>query len=544
MLAALVAVTKAGHAYVPLDPQHPPVRLRQILDDAVPRVFLCDDASIAAIAPNSAGVIRVDLENGEMASQDSAPLPAVPGDSECAAYVIYTSGSTGQPKGVEVSHRALVNLLLSMAKTPGFTAKDTMLSVTTVSFDIAGLELFVPLIVGGKVVIASSDEVRDGFALVERIRRSRATVLQATPTLWRILIEAGFRPNPGLKMLCGGEPLPRDLADSLLTGGGELWNLYGPTETTIWSSTGSVAKDGPINIGAPIANTQFFILDGNDELAPIGVPGNLFIGGDGLATGYVNNPALTAAAFRQIAVGEGPARRLYRTGDLAVRRANGDIQLLGRADHQVKLRGFRIELEEIEAVLRRARGVADCAVAMRESGGEPLLVGYVVPQPGTTIVTDQVAAHVGAHLPDYMTPTAWVTLESMPLTANRKLDRNALPNPKPGAEVHAQRVVVPPRTRLEHTLAAIWREVLKVEEVGVHDNLFSLGASSLHIFRIAARMVDANLNLQGKHLLRHPTIAQLAALLDSPSERPSGLPSLREFRGGARRSARGAERTS
>jgi amino acid adenylation domain-containing protein len=549
MLAALVAVTKAGHTYVPLDPQHPPVRLRQILDDAAPRAFLCDDASIAAIAPNSAGVIRVDLEHGDIAAQDATPLPAAPGETTGAAYVIYTSGSTGQPKGVEVSHRALVNLLLSMAKTPGLTAKDTMLSVTTVSFDIAGLELFVPLIVGGKVVIASSEEVRDGFGLVERIRRSRATALQATPTLWRILLEAGFRPNPGLKMLCGGEPLPRDLADRLLAGGGELWNLYGPTETTIWSSAGRVAKDGPINIGTPIANTQFFILDGNNELAPIGVPGHLFIGGDGLANCYVNNLALTAAAFRQIAVDEGPARRLYRTGDLALRRANGDIQLLGRADHQLKLRGFRIELEEIEAVLRRARGVADCAVAMRESGGEPLLVGYVVAQPGTAVATDQLAAHVATHLPDYMTPTAWMTLDSMPLTANRKLDRKALPNPKPGTEAHAQRVVVPPRTRLEQTLAGIWRDVLKVEEVGVHDNLFSLGASSLHIFRIAARMIDANLNLQGKHLLRHPTIAQLAALLDSetaatPSEKPSGLPSLREFRGGARRSVRSGERTS
>ena len=280
-------------------------------------------------------------------------------------------------------------------------------------------------------MIASSDEVRDGFGLVERIHHNRATVLQATPTLWRILLEAGFRPNPNLKMLCGGEPLPRDLADRLLAGGGELWNLYGPTETTIWSSGGLVAKSGSINVGAPIANTQFLILDGNDEPAPVGVPGHLYIGGDGLANGYVNNPALTASSFREIGLDEGPARRLYRTGDLAVRSQTGDIQLLGRADHQVKLRGFRIELEEIEAVLRRAPGVTDCAVALREVGGDPGLVGYVVARPGAKVVPDQLAAHVAAHLPEYMTPKSWMTLDALPQTANRKLDRKSLPNPSP-----------------------------------------------------------------------------------------------------------------
>ncbi|HWY61339.1 MAG TPA: amino acid adenylation domain-containing protein [Rhizomicrobium sp.] len=541
MLAALIAVWKAGHAYVPLDPNHPPVRLRQIVDDAEPQAFLCDDAAIAATAPAMSFVIRTDLERAEIALLDSEPLPAMQADSSRGAYVIYTSGSTGKPKGVEVSHRALVNLLCAMADAPGFTADDVMLSVTTISFDIAGLELYLPLIAGGRVVIASRDEVRGGFGLVERLKACGATMLQATPTLWRMIVEAGYRPNPGLKMLCGGEPLPRDLADQLLEGGGALWNMYGPTETTIWSSAGRVAGDGPIHIGSPIANTQLHILDDRGRLVPIGVPGNLFIGGDGLANGYFRKAELTARAFREIALEDSAARRLYRTGDLALRRPNGDIQLLGRADTQVKVRGFRIELEEIEAVLRRADGVADCAVAVRDVHAEPQLVGYIVAQPGAKPAMDGLAAHVAAHLPEYMVPAVWVTLEKLPLTPNRKLDRKSLPGP--GADSRLERDVVAPRTRLENSIAGIWRDVLKLEIIGVHDNLFSLGASSLHIFRIAARMIDANLNLQAKHLLHHPTIAQIATLIESAGidgapDKASTLPSLRDFRGGARRGKR------
>ena len=455
------------------------------------------------------------------------------------AYVIFTSGSTGTPKGVEVPHRALTNFLLSMQASPGFSAEDTIVAVTTVSFDIAVLELLLPLVAGGRVVIASRDDVKGGFGLVDLIASSGATMLQATPSLWRILLEAGFRPRSGLKMLCGGEPLPRDLADALVATGGELWNMYGPTETTVWSSMAKVGT-GPIVIGEPIANTQLHILDQRDQVQPIGIPGQLHIGGNGLANGYFDRPDLTQNAFVEIALARRGTSRLYRTGDLAVRRADGSIDLLGRIDQQVKLRGFRIELGEIEAAIRAVPGVTDAAVALRSvAGKDPRLVGYYVLAENSRLATSDLSERLTHALPDYMVPTAWKQLDRLPMTPNGKLDRKALPDVEQAGVIVRDVPQSLPSTPTEIALAAIWQDVLGLESIGVHDGLFSLGADSLQVFRIAARFGECGIKLQAKHLLEHPTIAELAAFADAQVGGDAAVggkvASLREFRHGARR---------
>lgn len=536
MLVALLAILKAGHAYVPLDPHYPAARLRLVLDAAAVSALICDSAETASVAAGLP-VVRLDVEAEAIAANPASPPVAATGDAEATCYVIFTSGSTGTPKGVEIAHRSLVNLLWSMARIPGFGAGDVLVAVTTIAFDIAGLELFLPLITGGQVVIASRDEVTGGFGLVTRIEKSQATLVQATPSLWRMLLEAGFRPRPGLKMLCGGEALPRDLADMLLANGGELWNVYGPTETTVWSSIGKVSPGpGPITIGEPVLNTQLYVLDRNFELTAPGVVGQLFIGGDGLARGYFQRPDLDAEAFFDIALADGAPRRLYRTGDLARRLQNGAIEVLGRVDAQVKLRGFRIELEEVESVIRRSAGVAACAAAIASPlGGTPRLVGYVVAEAGKTLVPAELASAAAAQLPDYMVPAAWVVLDRLPLTPNGKLDRKALPAPDAALAV-PDRVVTPPRTPVETKLAKIWSDVLQLDDVGVHDNLFSLGADSIHLFRIAAKMMDQGIGLEAKHVMRHPTIAELAQAAEESSAGSAltaalaAAPSLRSFR--------------
>lgn len=546
MLVTLIAVMKAGHAYVPLDPDHPEARLRLIVEAAKISGLVCSRDTTALIAPAGTPVVRLDERERQLADIDAGPLAPAAKDPSRAAYVIFTSGSTGTPKGVEVSHRAVVNFLQSMAKAPGFTADDRIVAVTTISFDIAVLELYLPLITGGRVVIASKEDVTGGFGLVDIIAQSSASVVQATPSLWRILLEAKLKPAPGLKMLCGGEPLPRDLADALIDLGGSLWNMYGPTETTVWSAVGRVERGAsPITIGAPVDNTQLFILDDRLQLRPVGVPGHLYIGGEGLANGYFARPDLTDSAFVMVALAGRPPQRLYHTGDLAVRHADGAIQVLGRVDQQVKLRGFRIELEEIESALRKAPRVAAAAVALQPGpSGEPRLVGfYVAGGAGTPPAAADLGAHLAQTLPDYMVPTAWHALEALPLTPNGKLDRKALPlltvqnaMPSPG------RTKEPPSTTMEKKLAAVWSEVLGIEDIAINESLYALGADSLQLFRIAARLAERGLPLQAKHLLEHPTIAELAVIAEHDSETSGGqakVASLRDFRHGARRRNQG-----
>lgn len=546
MLVALIGIMKAGHAYVPLDPGHPETRLRQTLAAARPAALVCGNETAAALATDGMVTIRLDEVASNIAAHSGAKLESLPTDTGSTAYVIFTSGSTGTPKGVAISHRSLTNFLLSMAREPGFTADDVIVAVTTISFDIAGLELYLPLVVGGSVVIADRAEVEDGFALVRLIKESKATILQATPTLWQMLVEAGLNGDSPLKKLCGGEALPKALARTLAAMQGSLWNMYGPTETTIWSSVAQI-KDGEasITIGHPIANTQLHILGADGHLAPPGITGELFIGGDGLAQGYFDRPDLTEEAFVSRDIGLGQTQRLYKTGDLGRRLKDGSLQLLGRRDNQVKLRGFRIELGDIEAVVSQVEGMRQCAVVGARNGrGELVLACYFVADAGTPAADPmQLANAVRVHLPAYMVPAVWSLETELPLTRNGKLDRKSLETRElRRSEVETAAPKTAPRTPMEEKLLTIWKGVLDIDPIGVEDNLYALGADSLTIFRIAARMLDAGLPLEAKHLLRYPSIAELAAYADETAENAPAvggvvyqIPSLASFRNGARR---------
>ena len=511
MLVAMIAVLKAGCAYVPLDPLHPAARLRFILAEADVAALLSDGAESAPLAGTGVALIDVRKESATIAAAPTTAPFAVP-RAEDLAYVMYTSGSTGQPKGVEITHRAVVNLLTSMARKPGLSRTDVLYAVTTISFDIAGLELFLPLIVGAKVVIAEREAVADGYQALKQMDTAGATALQATPAGWRLLLEAGFRPRPGFKMLCGGEALPRDLANRLLENSGELWNMYGPTETTIWSSCVLMsAGSDAVTVGDPIANTQFYVLDANDEPLPWGVPGQLHIGGDGVARGYYKRAELTVEKFIANPFGSG---RIYRTGDLARWLPSGRLQVLGRIDHQIKLRGFRIELGEIEWALVNKAHVAAATVMLREDvPGAARLVAYYVETPGSSHTQDDLRALLSEDMPDYMVPSAWVRLESLPLSPNGKLDRAALPVPDSTAS--AEEEFVAPTTPTEIALTQIFGEVLHMERVGVSADLLKMGADSIQLFQITARANRAGIKVSARQLLQCRTAAALATLADS-----------------------------
>ncbi len=531
---ALLGVMKSGHAYVPLDIAQPPERLKQIALAAQIDGIICQDDAIRAIAPYAfeIRIDRLDLDD----RLDGKPLPPVPATDP--AYILFTSGSTGTPKGVEIRHRSLTNLVSDIVDRCDVTANDVAIASSAITFDIAATEFFAPLVRGASVVLADTEQVRTVVELAALAKASHATLLQATPTLWRMLVEAGFESAPGLKMLTAGEPISQDLADRLLQGGGRLWNLYGPTEATIYAS-GCEMTPGQTNvtIGRPLANTQLYVLDERDRPVAPGTIGQLFIGGDGLATGYFDRSDLTALAFRDIALGGHPPRRLYATGDLAHLLPSGEFVLHGRIDSQVKLRGFRIELEEIETVLRKVPGVNDCAVLLRrDSGPEPMLVAYVAMTRGLDV--SALSERVAATLPAYMQPSRWVFLEAMPLLPSGKVDRKALPMPVSVAIQPAP--ASRPKNATESRIAEIWAEVIGLPEVGIDDPLFSLGADSLQVFRIAAQLDRAGLAISARDLMRNPTIAALSRQLEQvPADVPAAKkgPSLADFRRGARRRA-------
>jgi amino acid adenylation domain-containing protein len=492
MVVAVLAIMKAGGAYLPLDLTYPKERIEFMVSDAGVKILVSEET----------------FRNIETESIENLPNETA---SSNLAYVIYTSGSTGQPKGVGVTHRSLSNFLDSMRQQPGLTSEDTLLSVTTLSFDIAGLELYLPLTTGGRLVLASQAVVADGKALLDQLLNSNATVTQATPATWRMLIAAGWEGSEHLRIWCGGEALPVDLAQDLTSKGSELWNLYGPTETTIWSAlhrVGDVTTTLPI--GRPIANTQIYILDQTLQPAPIGVAGELYIAGDGLARGYLNRAELTATRFVPDPFAQSGGARMYRTGDLARYRLDGNIEFLGRVDQQLKLRGFRIELGEIEAVLSAHDAVREAVVVAREEHrGDRVatrLVAYVVPQ--GEVSWRELREHLRARLPDYMVPAGVVFLSEMPLTNNGKLNRRALPALE---ETGEQESYVAPRTAIEELLCGIWSEVLGIEQVGVESNFFDLGGDSIRSIQVRANAQSVGLNFTVQQLFRHQTIAELAA---------------------------------
>jgi amino acid adenylation domain-containing protein len=518
MLVGLLGTLKAGGAYVPIDPTFPPERVRFVLEDAGASVVLTQAALTKEWSFGDAQIVQLDGDWDLIARGNTGKLNelATPDD---LAYVIYTSGSTGKPKGVEIPHRAVVNLLQAMRVQPGLVKTDVLAAVTTLSFDISGLELFLPLCVGAKLAIVSRETAQYAVQLLQYLKDVNASVVQATPVTWQQLVEAGWRGEPALKVLCGGEAFPRELAKQLLERATSVWNMYGPTETTIWSAVVEVKPgDGPVALGYPIANTQLLVLDQERQLAPVGVPGELYISGLGLARGYHNRPELTAEKFVANPFRQEPGARIYKTGDLVRRRRDGTLEFLGRLDDQIKLRGFRIELGEIESVLGNHPGVAQAVVSLREDvPGEKRLVGYLVAAKGAVPTTAELRDFLVKKLPAYMAPVAYVTLEAFPMTPNGKIDRGALPTPN-WSKQPDDSAYVAPRTADEETMAAIWGEVLRLERVGINDNLFELGADSLHVFQITARANKAGIPVTPRQVLQFRTIATIFEQLANSSQ--------------------------
>ncbi len=518
MLVGLLGILKAGAAYVPLDPSFPPDRLR----------FMADDAQFSLLVATTflAGSFGLPRERQVLLDADAKTLAAAPDTPlamdvhsarpENPAYVIYTSGSTGKPKGVVVPHRAVVNFLASMSRTPGLAASDVLVAVTTLSFDIAVLELLLPLTVGAHVMIADQDQTMDGHALGSLLHREKATVMQATPVTWRLLLEAGWTPERAFKALVGGEALPKSLADQLIARGVELWNMYGPTETTVWSTCARITDtSNGITIGKPVANTTIRILDGRKNLCPIGVPGELCIGGEGVCLGYWNRTQLTAERFIPDPLGTTPGARLYRTGDRARWRGDGTLEHLGRLDCQVKLRGFRIEPGEIESAIAQHPAVREATVTARETRPQDKrLVAYLVAPNPPDDLPGQLRALLRAAMPEYMVPAHFVMLDALPRTPNGKLDRQSLPAPGPGDD-SARRAADLPPTSAEQMVMDAFRAALNRTDFGVCDSFFDLGGHSLMAARLmftlrAASGIDLPLRL----LFERPTAAALAKAVE------------------------------
>lgn len=521
-----LAVWKAGGAYVPLDPDLPRERLAFMLQDSAVAVLVTESELLGQIPESAARVICLDRDEAQLKRQNS-DSPGVIVSGQNLAYVLYTSGSTGKPKGVEVTHRALVNFLASMQQEPGLSPSDRLLAVTTISFDIAGLELYLPLVTGAQVVIAPRAATPDGAALVRLLEDHAITVMQATPVTWRLLLEAGWHGKPGFKILCGGEALPRDLANRLISAGADAWNLYGPTETTIWSTIEHLAPGPePVSIGRPIANTRVHLLDEDGRVVPPGVPGELCIAGEGLARGYRKREGLTAERFVDRGL-SGRQERLYRTGDRARRLPGGKLGYLGRGDSQVKLRGYRIELGEIEAVLQQQPGISEAVAILREDSGESWLAAYVKTEDGMPADVRILREGLLRSLPEYMVPSAILQVAEFPLTPNRKVDRQQLR----GAEYDPRRngsggvrsaddaaqdlsdsdFYQGPTTHVQAVMLQIWRDVLGLERVGVHDNFFELGGHSLSAVRLIAHLrAELGMELPLRCIFVDPTIKGLS----------------------------------
>ena len=538
MIAGLLGVLKAGATYVPLDPEFPVERLTMMLEDAAPKVLLTGGESAPAGAWKTLEVSSL---------EPTADPPIVSGVTpDSLAYIIYTSGSTGTPKGVEIPHKAAVNFLTSMQSNPGLTAEDRLLAVTTLSFDISLLEMFLPLISGAKVIIADKQDVKDGRRLANLLHEEDITVMQATPATWQMLLDSGWEGKSDLRIFCGGEALKRDLANVLVNSAKEVWNLYGPTETTVWSTVDRVVEgEGTVTIGKPINNTQIYILDANHNPAPDGFTGELWIGGDGLARGYRGQSDLTNEAFQEISIQQGtfnestgsvreahhvaasvskqkqsPAakaqpQRLYRTGDLARYNRDGILECLGRIDHQVKVRGVRIELGDIEAQLAAHPLISQAVVAKREDlpSGEGL-VAYLITNTGDLPDITDLRNYLGEKLPASYIPVHFMRVDEFPLTPNKKIDRKRLPAPAIGGGTSGEKI--DPRTPTEQKLWDIFHHHFETEDFGVTDNFFEMGGDSLLALRIVVETSEAfNREVPVDAFLRFPSIEQLGKYLES-----------------------------
>ena len=524
MLIVMLGILKAGAAYVPLDPEYPQKRIEYMLADSGAKMLIVS-AKYKGFYHTAATEVSVEdawAKLGDYPTQN----PAIRAKGNNLAYVLYTSGSTGQPKGVQIEHHNLYNLLLSVQKFPGLGPKDKLLAITTISFDISVTELFLPLISGAQLVLTNSQTTKDGIALLNIINTERITFIQATPVTYKIMLEAGWDELLDIKVTCTGEPLPKDLAIKLIPRCTALYNMYGPTETTIFSTGKQIrAGDEQITIGKPVDNTTIYIL--GEELKPVppGETGEIYIAGEGVARGYINKPELTAAGFIDDPFSAKPGSRMYRTGDLGKVLPNGDIFCFGRIDSQVKIRGYRIELSEIEFVLSQQKDIKEAVVlALNNRMGDARLVAYIVP---AGISNDTKAAAMQgwktalkSALPIFMVPNDFVLLDALPLTANGKIDRKALPNPEINIDTTLSTYTAP-RSHTEKVVAAIWTECLKIDNIGIHDNFFELGGHSLAAVRVITRIKnETGKRVRLSSFFECPTVELLALLIDHNKEQP------------------------
>ena len=527
MLVVVIAVMKAGGAYVPLDPEFPAYRLADMVSDAGLDLVVVQSTGSETLPPGDYRKVAVgDLFAAASDASDLADVPHAPAaGADDLVYVLYTSGSTGKPKGVALEHRNVVNFLMSAQREPGMSTGDRLLAVATLSFDMATLDLFLPLISGATVVIASSQEARFGDSIRDLMETHDVTAMQATPTTWRLLIDAGWQGRPDFKVLCGGEPLPRDLAQMLLKRCGELWNLYGPTETAVYSAMYRVVDgDAPLLIGRPIANTRIYVLDRAGHPVPTGIPGELFIGGAGVARGYLNNPELTSQKFVPDPFWGGSEARMYRTGDSGRFQVDGNLEFRSRVDNQVKIRGFRVELGDVETTMETHPAVKQAIAKIFELGpGDTRLVAYVLPH-GQAVEVSELRDHLRERLPRYMVPQHFVVLGAMPLLPNGKIDRKALPPPcendaataGPLHGVHGRDA--DPRVNY---LIEVWSEILGVT-ANPESNFFDLGGHSMLAVQMVNRVAaDTGVRLKLVRLASND-LAGIAA--DLPVERVSGSP--------------------
>jgi amino acid adenylation domain-containing protein/thioester reductase-like protein len=518
LVVGLLGILKAGAAYVPLDPHFPQERLAYMIEDARIGILISQSSLIQLLPAHSSRDVLIDRDWPLIASYPTTE-PYQTASPENLAYVLYTSGSTGKPKGVQITHRSLVNFLYSLRETLGMVESDIMAAVTTLSFDIAGLELYLPLLCGAQTIIVPREVAINGELLAQTLTSTGATLMQATPSTWRMLLDIGWRGSSLRAILCGGEALPLNLARALVDTGRPLWNLYGPTETTIWSSLQMIAdKAEDITLGDPINNTQIYILDQHMQAVPVGAVGEVYIGGMGLARGYLHRPDQTAERFLPNPFASHPGERIYRTGDLARLCADGAFQFVGRIDNQVKLRGYRIELGEIETVLRKHASVLDAVALVREdSPGDKRLVAYlkiareedeqqlrerIIPQ-----MKQELQSLLRMNLPEYMLPAHYLFLDTWPLTPNGKIDRRALPIPG-GESSITSREYIAPQTPLEEQVAQIFSRVLNLDRAGITDDFFELGGHSLLVVQLMKALRNAyDIDIPLRALFLKPTVA-------------------------------------
>lgn len=522
MIISLFAIMKSGAAYVPLDPEYPKDRIEFMLEDSGAKILITSAQYSGHYAGKTTEVLI------EKALTESAPfIPEQPDANvtgEDLAYILYTSGSTGKPKGVQIAHHSLVNVMMSLQKTPGITSEDKVLAIATISFDIAGVDIYLPLSNGAELVLADSLTAKDGRAVLDIVRNNGISILQATPYTWRMMLEVGWEEKLPIKVFCGGEAMAKDLAEKLIPRSNEVWNMYGPTETTIYSIIKHVTDANDVTIGWPVANTQIYIVDEKMANLPIGEIGEIFIGGAGVSWGYLNRPDLSAERFIDNPFSDVPGEKIYKTGDLGQLKPDGDIIYLGRIDHQVKVRGYRIELGEIEHNLGKLADIKQAVVTAREdTPGYPRLVAYLLLETGQTghpspVQLDAWQQALLAELPEYMVPDDFVLIDTIPSTPNGKIDRKALPKPDYSHIVRAE-AYVSPRTSNEKMVAEIWQEMLGLDKISMVDNFFQLGGRSLVAVKIMAKLEEkTGKRLPLATLFEYSTVEKLAARLDVNSE--------------------------